>query len=130
MEENKEFKGWDFSYLDGRIEEEKLPWDYKSFICKYLNKDDMLLDMGTGGGEFLLSLQHPCTNVLILSEGTGLATTLLSYFVVAFSPALLTLHTSPSLNLALKTLQILTLDNFGSKSSIIDIRDKKRIVLQ
>lgn len=24
LEENKEFKGWDFSYLDGRIEEEKL----------------------------------------------------------------------------------------------------------
>ena len=67
MEENKEFKGWDFSYLDGRIEEEKLPWDYKSFICKYLNKDDMLLDMGTGGGEFLLSLQHPC----IRGDGIG-----------------------------------------------------------
>ncbi|SKC89321.1 methyltransferase domain-containing protein [Maledivibacter halophilus] len=68
LEENKKFKGWDFSYLDGRLEEEKLPWDYKSLISKYLNKDDMLLDMGTGGGEILLSLKHIYTNTSV-TEG-------------------------------------------------------------
>lgn len=65
LEEKKDFKGWDFSYLNGRLEEEKLPWDYKNLICKYLNKDDTLLDMGTGGGEFLLLLQHPYTNTSV-----------------------------------------------------------------
>lgn len=65
LEENKKIEGWDFSYLYGRWEEEKLPWNYKNLICKYLNKDSMLLDMGTGGGEFLLSLQHPYINVSV-----------------------------------------------------------------
>lgn len=65
LEENKIFKGWDFSYLNGRWKEEKLPWNYKNLICKYLNKDNMLLDMGTGGGEFLLSLQHPYINTSV-----------------------------------------------------------------
>lgn len=68
LEEKREFKGWDFSYFDGRLEEEKLPWDYKSLISKYLNKDSLLLDMGTGGGEFLLSLQHPYTKTSV-TEG-------------------------------------------------------------
>ncbi|WP_432667451.1 class I SAM-dependent methyltransferase [Wukongibacter baidiensis] len=68
LEENREFRGWDFSHLDGRLKEEKLPWDYRSIICKYLNKDKLLLDMGTGGGEFLLSLQHTYTNTSV-TEG-------------------------------------------------------------
>lgn len=68
VEEKKEFKGWDFSYFDGRLEEEKLPWDYRNIIGRYLNKDSLLLDMGTGGGEFLLSLQHTYTNTSV-TEG-------------------------------------------------------------
>lgn len=59
-EENMSFQGWDFSYLDNRWEEEKLPWDYKYILKKYLSPDYQLLDIGTGGGEFLLSLNHPC----------------------------------------------------------------------
>lgn len=52
--------GWDFSHLCGRYEEEQdLPWDYKQIIHQYLKDEDALLDMDTGGGEFLLSLQHP-----------------------------------------------------------------------
>lgn len=58
-EEKIAFKGWDFSYLDKRWEEEQLPWDYKLIISKYINPSDRLLDMGTGGGEFLLTLNHP-----------------------------------------------------------------------
>lgn len=51
--------GWDFSFLSDKITEEKLPWDYKTIIGKYLNSTLVLLDMETGGGEFLLSLSHP-----------------------------------------------------------------------
>ena len=55
--------GWDFSHLIGRYEEEDdLPWDFGGVIRKY-KKDSMnLLDMDTGGGEFLLSFNHPYEN--------------------------------------------------------------------
>ena len=52
-------EGWDFSHLDGRMESGALPWDYREIVCSYLRPDSRLLDMGTGGGEFLLSLCHP-----------------------------------------------------------------------
>jgi len=58
-EEKRVLKGWDFSLLNGRIEEEDLPWDYKSIVNQYRNNDKVLLDMGTGGGGFLLTLKHP-----------------------------------------------------------------------
>lgn len=60
-EENQaHIKGWDFSHIKGRyIEEDDLPWDLRTVIKKYLNADMKLLDMETGGGEFLLSLGHP-----------------------------------------------------------------------
>lgn len=55
--------GWDFSHLDGRLREPKeLPWDYRQEILKVLQPDMKLLDLDTGGGEFLLSLGHPCRN--------------------------------------------------------------------
>lgn len=58
-EENAKIIGWDFSYVDGRlIDLDELPWDYKTIIEKYLKENDVLLDYDTGGGEFLLSLNH------------------------------------------------------------------------
>lgn len=59
LEEATVFQGWDFAYLNGRIQEEALPWDYKQILSGLLDQQDRLLDMGTGGGEFLLSLNHP-----------------------------------------------------------------------
>ena len=53
-------QGWDFSHIHGRYqEEEDLPWNYKDIIMKYLSADFNILDYDTGGGEFLLSLNHP-----------------------------------------------------------------------
>lgn len=53
-------KGWDFSHIHGRFEEENdLPWDYETIVKRYLKPESVLLDMDTGGGEFLLSLNHP-----------------------------------------------------------------------
>lgn len=52
--------GWDFSHIAGRYtEEDDLPWDYRAIIEQYRKPDMALLDMDTGGGEFLLSLNHP-----------------------------------------------------------------------
>lgn len=64
-EEQATFRGWDFSYLKDRWEDEELPWDYEAILKKYLNPDYKLLDMGTGGGEFLLSLNHPYKNTSV-----------------------------------------------------------------
>lgn len=64
-EENATFKGWDFSYLKNRWKTEELPWDYEYILKKYLNPKHKLLDMGTGGGEFLLSLNHPYNNTSV-----------------------------------------------------------------
>ena len=52
--------GWDFSHLSGRYTEETvLPWDYRQEVMSALRPDSRILDMDTGGGEFLLLLEHP-----------------------------------------------------------------------
>jgi SAM-dependent methyltransferase len=56
-------KGWDFSHIHGRYEEEdSLPWDYEEIIRSVLKDEMKLLDYDTGGGEFLLKLNHPYKN--------------------------------------------------------------------
>lgn len=59
IEENFAFQGWDFSHIDGRWDCPNPPWDYRSVVKSYLKDTDTLLDMGTGGGEVLLSIKHP-----------------------------------------------------------------------
>ncbi|MGI6210082.1 MAG: methyltransferase domain-containing protein [Bacilli bacterium] len=62
LEEEKvaNIKGWDFSHINDRYEEEdNLPWDLLVIIKKYLKPNMRLLDMETGGGEFLPSFNHP-----------------------------------------------------------------------
>lgn len=62
-EEQQSFTGWDFSRLDQRMIGEGVPWDYKAMVLSYMRGAGRMLDMGTGGGEFLLSLSPPqgCT---------------------------------------------------------------------
>lgn len=67
-EERFAFSGWDFSHIDGRFNMEELPWDYKKIIKRYLQSTDKLLDIGTGGGEFLLSLNHPNEFITVTEE--------------------------------------------------------------
>ncbi|MDC7237823.1 MAG: methyltransferase domain-containing protein [Sphaerochaetaceae bacterium] len=67
-EEQKPIIGWDFSYLKGRMETIPTSWDYKKIIEHYLTSEMELLDMGTGGGEFLLTLDHPYDKTYI-TEG-------------------------------------------------------------
>ncbi len=55
--------GWDFSHLEGRYTEESdLPWSYRDTVLRYRKPERRLLDLETGGGEFLLSLGHPFAN--------------------------------------------------------------------
>lgn len=66
LEEEKiaHIHGWDFSHISGKYEEENdLPWSYRKIIGSYLKEDMKLLDIDTGGAEFLLSLNHPYCNL-------------------------------------------------------------------
>jgi SAM-dependent methyltransferase len=52
----QDFSGWDFSWLHGRWYEENPPWAYEALAAEEKDRANSLLDMGTGGGEFLASL--------------------------------------------------------------------------
>lgn len=60
-EDEQIFKGWDFSYLNqsSRMVEFPLTWNYTIEVLKKLTNSQSLLDMGTGGGEFLSTLPIP-----------------------------------------------------------------------
>ena len=62
-------RGWAFSHIDGRYtEQDDLPWDYRAVIRQYLTPDMKILDIDTGGGEFLLSLNHPHGNTAAMEN--------------------------------------------------------------
>jgi SAM-dependent methyltransferase len=66
--EAQAFTGWDFSYISGRCVEERPPWDYHGIVLRFLKTSGSLLDLGTGGGELLGSLQ-PLPKVTVATEG-------------------------------------------------------------
>lgn len=71
-EANHPFSGGDFSHISktGRMVDAPLTWSYASKILPKVRRVQSLLDMGTGGGELLSSLQplppHTCA-----TEGYG-----------------------------------------------------------
>ncbi|MFS0781047.1 class I SAM-dependent methyltransferase [Bacillus sp. 1P06AnD] len=71
IEEAKQpFDGWDFSYVEatGRIQYELLPWSYGSMTHSAANKAGSILDMGTGGGEFLSIFSKSCKSAIKATE--------------------------------------------------------------
>lgn len=56
---NKRFEGWNFSYISetGRMGSELLSWSYGSMVKPLVQNAHSMLDMGTGGGEFLSMLR-------------------------------------------------------------------------
>ena len=63
----QEFSGWDFSYIHGRWKESPPGWDYPQLVRNYIRPEIALLDMDTGGGELLSSLQ-PLPKVTYATE--------------------------------------------------------------
>ena len=51
------FSGWNFSYIEDRMFISPFTWSYTTKILYHLRTVKSLLDMGTGGGEYLSSLQ-------------------------------------------------------------------------
>jgi SAM-dependent methyltransferase len=64
------FSGWDFSYTEqyGGKPEFPCPWDYEKTLSPYIQRSKSLLDLGTGGGEFLSTLKSLPQKV-IATEG-------------------------------------------------------------
>ena len=52
------FSGWDFSWAKNRWHESEPAWNYRQLVEDKIKKSSSLLDMGTGGGEFLASLEN------------------------------------------------------------------------
>jgi len=52
------FSGWNFNFIKNRYLESEPVWDYRQIVLSHLPKCTNLLDMGTGGGEFLSSLPN------------------------------------------------------------------------
>jgi len=69
-EARQAFSGWDFSYItgSGRMQLQLLPWSLGSILIPYIRCAQSLLDMGTGGGEFLSALQ-PFPVITYATEG-------------------------------------------------------------
>ena len=71
-EEAAQIHGWDFSHIHGRYEEgQDLPWDFDQLVRRFLLPEHRILDMDTGGGEFLLSLGHPQRAILPTRPSAG-----------------------------------------------------------
>lgn len=70
---SKDFRGWDFTYLEAprRGHEYPLSWNYTVEVLPYLKQAKSLLDMGTGGGEYLslLASLHPLPGIAFATEG-------------------------------------------------------------
>jgi hypothetical protein len=69
QEEAWPFSGWDFSHLEGRMFEERPPWDYMGRAAVLMGRSSAVLDMGTGGGERLLELKPHWPARVAASEG-------------------------------------------------------------
>jgi SAM-dependent methyltransferase len=52
----QQFSGWDFSWMQGRYFESVPYWNYRRLVLQRMQGISSMLDMGTGGGEFLASL--------------------------------------------------------------------------
>jgi SAM-dependent methyltransferase len=65
--ERAPFEGWDFSYLQGRMLEDDLPWDFEALVRDALPDAHALFDMDTGGGE-KLARQQPLPAVVAATE--------------------------------------------------------------
>lgn len=48
--------GWDFGWLEGRVTRGEFPWNYTEMVRERARRSPDLLDLGTGGGEWLSQL--------------------------------------------------------------------------
>ncbi len=54
---HQDFIGWDFSFIAKRYVEDPPSWDYQQQVQARIAQVEAMLDLGTGGGEFLSTLR-------------------------------------------------------------------------
>lgn len=69
MEEAVVPSGWDFSPLDGRVHEDEPPWDFSAVCRDAIVAATRVLDLGTGGGEQLLTFVEVLPPGTLATEG-------------------------------------------------------------
>lgn len=69
QEEGPQPAGWDFAALDARMTTDPPPWDLAAYYRSALREATRVLDMGTGGGEFLLDFAADLPNDVTATEG-------------------------------------------------------------
>ena len=69
LEEQQPFSGWDFSYLDGRMDEGRESWSYLDRAAELMGRASSVLDLDTGGGEKLLDLRDRWPAKVVATEG-------------------------------------------------------------
>jgi SAM-dependent methyltransferase len=69
QEEQQPFVGWDFSYMQGRKQEELPPQDYLPRVVQLMSRARAVLDLDTGGGERLLDVRPHWPAVVVATEG-------------------------------------------------------------
>ncbi|MFL5736111.1 MAG: class I SAM-dependent methyltransferase [Actinomycetota bacterium] len=60
--------GWNFSWLEGRASEARPPWSYRDVVATAAAEARRVLDIDTGGGEFLASVA-PFSATIVATEG-------------------------------------------------------------
>ena len=68
-EAERPVEGWDFSHLDGRMDQDQPPWDFDTMSRAALESAAHVLDMGTGGGEQLLRFADVLPPDTVATEG-------------------------------------------------------------
>jgi SAM-dependent methyltransferase len=65
--EAHDFSGWDFSFIEDRVVRAGTPWDYGARVDELAAGARTLVDLGTGGGEFLSGIS-PRPRLTIATE--------------------------------------------------------------
>jgi SAM-dependent methyltransferase len=67
-EERYPFSGWDFSHLRGRCVEDTPPWSYDDMVRELMPNAAAVLDLGTAGGERLLTFRDVFPPKVVATE--------------------------------------------------------------
>lgn len=110
----EEIGNWDFSDIKYTVEQDS-SWDFYKEISKYSNKNSLILDLGTGGGEKALS-QMPDVGMIIATD---------------FSPKMIETANINKKNYPNKNIKFVTMDNLHMKfpNNLFDIITARHTII-
>jgi SAM-dependent methyltransferase len=68
IERAEAFEGWAFPQIRTRLLEPGPPWDYEAIVGEHAREAGSVVDMGTGGGEFVARLREELPARLVATE--------------------------------------------------------------